>query len=474
MIKTMRWSVAFNRKEWWERGRALLIAGGGGPVGDPLVVTLTASPSPAFTSSAVSLTAAAAGGTGPYVYAFTASGGVTLTGAGSSRSFTAPGAATSLTLTVQVTDSVGAGASAAIVLVVQQAASTQVLFAGHVPNRVLVGMATPAEGSNATPGWVEARQLIGQPIYEARRFDSGSYSAAALSAMFAEADTASAYPVLSFKTPSNDWVAVANGGSDVDLLAIYNKAVGRRASGPGGSPQPFAMGFHHEPAGDGPLGEWAAMQLYCCYYFAGRRGGTAGSTYVAAHDVRDIMAWCTIGNGFWWRTTANPAAGADANVAYPQTLIDALRINKGILMADTYDVDYVDQTGALTNESLRTPGSGVRTSVRIDNMLTWGRNKNCGAMGLGEFGVIDDSQMTACWQVIRANRDIMAVVNYFNSQNNSDHEWRVIPADYPAGNPTGSKGLVDFGGNAQSAGRLAAFKTMLTESTSVAYTSPIG
>lgn len=346
----------------------------------------------------------------------------------------------------------------------------EVLFAGHIPNRVLVGMATPADSTNSNPGWTEALGIIGQPIYEARRFVNW-ITLSSFNSMMAEAGQANAYPVISFKVPGNDWASVVAGNYNADLINLFNYAVARRTSGAGGTPQPFACSFHHEPSGDGDLSVWAAMQEYCTWYYAGRRGGTAASPYNAAHDITDIMAWAPIGNGFWWRTST--AGSADGNAAFPQSLIDALRINKGILLNDFYDCDYVNQQAALTDPSFRTPGSGVRTYRRIENFMVWARNKNTGAVGCGEFGVIDAAEMDRCFDVMFANRDIWAISNYFNSGLNSDHEWRLIPSNYPAGNPTGSKGLVDFGGNAQSQGRLDRFKVGLTASTSPQYTGPL-
>jgi hypothetical protein len=323
-------------------------------------------------------------------------------------------------------------------------------------NRVYVGMATPASSANSNPGWTEAQTIIGQDIYEARRFSANS-----------------ALPVISFKVPGNDWGGVPAGTYNADLLTLFNLAVARRTSGPGGTREPFFCSFHHEPAGDGDLAVWATMQTYCTWYFAGRRGGTASSTYNAAHDVSDIMGWAPCGNGFWWRSMTSPALATDRAAAWPPSLISALNANRGIMLNDFYDADYANQTGALTNESLRVAGTGVRTHTRIENFITWARANGVNASGCGEFGVIDGPELTACWQVMRANRDIWVIANYFNSFANSDHEWRLIPADYPAQNATNSSGLVDFGGDANSAARLAAFKTMLTESVSVTYTGPL-
>jgi hypothetical protein len=183
------------------------------------------------------------------------------------------------------------------------------------------------------------------------------------------------------------------------------------------------------------------------------------------------MAWAPIGNGFWWRTST--AGTTDANTAFSQSLIDALRVNRGILLNDYYDCDYTNQTLAMTDVSYRVAGTGVRTHKRIQNFMTWARNHNTGAVGCAEFGVIDSAEMDQCFAVMFANRDIWAISNYFNSTANSDHEWRLIPSNYPAGNPTPSSGLVDFGGNAQSQGRLDSFIAGLVGSTAPENTGPL-
>lgn len=347
------------------------------------------------------------------------------------------------------------------------------LFPGHVPGRVLIGMATPA--GNPPPGWDEARSIIDQPIYEARRFTGSWIGANAFNSMIAEADIASALPWISFKVPGNDWAGVAAGNYNADLAALANLAAGRRTAGIGGTPKPFLCSFHHEPAGDGSLSVWADMQEFCTWYFAGRRGGTATSPYNAAHDLTDIMGWAPIGNGFWWRSMTSSTLAADRAAAWPDSLIAALNACRGVVGNDFYDTDYIDQQKALTDPAFRTPGNGVRTSTRIANYIAWARQKGVKASGAGEYGCIDGADMIATWEVMRENRDVWHIGNYFNSLNNSDHDWRLIPADYPVTNPqyVSSKGFVDFGGNAQSAGRLAAFKTTLTESVSAQYTSPL-
>ncbi len=246
--------------------------------------------------------------------------------------------------------------------------------------------------------------------------------------------------------------------------------------------------FHHEPSGDGTLSVWAEMQEYCAWFFAGYRNVSFNAatstftkgTYNAANDLSlnngGNLAWAPIGNGFWWRPTTPML---EANQAWPQSLINAINACKGVVGNDFYDTDYTNPDLSFTTRSARAPGTGVRTSKRITNFMVWARSKGVNAAGAGEYGVIDGPEMTACWQVMRANRDVWAIGNYFNSLANSDHDWRLVPATYPDStyssdkvNSTGQR-FQDLGGDTQSAGRLAAYKTTLTESISALYTKPL-
>lgn len=351
------------------------------------------------------------------------------------------------------------------------------LHAGHVPNRVLIGMASP-DNSFPGPGWSDALDIIGQPIYEARRFSSGWITTGNFNSMIADAVEASALPVISFKIPSNDWAGVYAKTYDSDLVTLFNLV---QANG-----NPIVCSFHHEPAGDGTLTVWAKMQLYCAYWFAGYRScsfsGSSISTFVpgsynAAHDLSlnngGNLSWGPIGNGFWWRNMSSSSLAQNRADAWPPELIAALNLHKGIVLNDFYDTDYIDQTAALTDPAYRLVGTGVRTSTRIANFCNWARSNGVNTSGAGEWGCIDDLDMYDTWDVMAANRDIWSIGNYFNSAFNSDHDWRLVPADYPDTSYVSSKGFVDFGGNAQSAGRLAAFQTILTESTDPTHTGPL-
>lgn len=472
----LRWNSTLSRKELRRRGYLSRVSGGGEITPDPppgpvLVVGLGASSMSPAVGATVTLTATASGGTSPYTPTWFPPSGVALTGQGLVRTFTVPSGIASLTFRVSIADAAGSVQEATIVITPQGAVTQGAKFPGHVPNRVLVGMATPA--GNPPPGWDEARTIVGQPIYEARRFTGGWISANAFDSMVSEADAANALPWISFKVPSNNWAGVYEKTYDSALLTLFNLCQDYG--------KPVLCSFHHEPAGDGDLAVWARMQEYCAWWFAGYRnvaytgGVIVKGTYNEAHDlslnVGGNLGWAPVGNGFWWRT-ANTEA--DAAIAYPASLIAALNACKGLVGNDFYDIDYTNMTLAMTDRAYRVPAaSGVRTSRRLTRFMTWARARGVNAAGAGEYGVIDGSEMTACWQVMRANRDIWCISNYFNSMNNSDHEWRVIPADYPASSYESSKGLRDLGGDAQSAGRLAAFKQTLTESISAQYTSPL-
>jgi hypothetical protein len=89
-------------------------------------------------------------------------------------------------------------------------------FPGHVANRVLVGMASPSDGGNR-PAWTEAQTLIGQPIYEARRFEPSWINTTDFNKMVGEADDANALPVISFKVPGDNWAGIPQGVYDADL-----------------------------------------------------------------------------------------------------------------------------------------------------------------------------------------------------------------------------------------------------------------
>jgi hypothetical protein len=475
----LRFNTVLNRKELRRRGYPTIVSGGGEVTpGDPLTVGLSASSTTPAVGSTVTLTASASGGVPPYTYVWTPPAGVTLSGTGQTvRTFVVPNTASPLVFRVSISDLDSRAQERSVSITPQGVVNSNARFPGHTPFRVLVGMATPSNPPPA-PDWDEARSIIGQPIYEARRFASGWVSEARFDSMIGEADSANALPWISFKvdvsgTPG--WAAVRDGGKNADLITLFNlcKDYGK----------PLLCSIHHEPASDGDLATWAKMQEFCAYFFAGYRSVSYNSgtdvitkgSYNATHDLSlnngGNLGWGPVGNGFWWRPVS-PLA--DANIGYPASLITALNFCKGVVGNDFYDANYADVNAANSSEAARIPDpSGVRTSTKIAHFITWARQKGVVSSGIGEYGCIDGADMLACWKIFRDNRDIMNVVNYFNSMNNSDHEWRLIPSNYPDTNYVTDSGLQDLGGNAQSQGRLNAFKTTLTESISAQYTSPL-
>lgn len=483
--RVCRWNPTESRKEWVRLGYPTLIVSGG--VIDPggMVVTLSRIPVGAVSAgNTVRLTANISGGVGPFTLVWTQISGANapFETSGNSIELTAPVTNVNLGFRVVVTDSTGARQETTTSFAVGGSTSGALQFPGHVPNRVLLGMATPAEGAGAGPGWVEARQIIGQPIYEARRFTGQWVGANAFQEMINQADQANALPNISFKVPSNNWAGVANKQYDSDLVTLFSlcKNYGK----------PVICGFHHEPAGDGDLATWARMQTYCTYFLAGYRNvsiSTAGvvtlGTYNAAHDLSlnngGNLGWAPTGNGFWWRNMTATNLAADRAAAWPQHLITALNNCKGIMMNDFYDSDYVDQQRAFTEQQYRVAGSGVRTWKRIDNFITWARQNGVKASGAGEYGCIDAAEMDRCWNVMWQNRDIWSIGNYFNSLANSDHEWRLIPANYPDTNyqsdKTNAAGqrFQDLGGTPQREQCLIRFRVHLTQSTAPTHTGPL-
>lgn len=386
-------------------------------------------------------------------------------------------AQTTYSVTVRAFNADGVGALSAADSFTTEAPTTTTgaLFAGHTPGRSYVGVST-SDGSAVGPGLDEQIDLLGVPIYAYREFVGGQPTLSNGRSMLNEADSVNSYAIVSWKPGT--WSRVFGGLEDAQLQVIYDLAVERRNQGK----RPFAVALHHEPAGDtqGTLAEWAKMNEYCSWWFGGRRGGTATSTYNAANDVRDIMTFTGIGNGFWWRTSSMwTPTGSDANVAWPAATLNAFRVNGGVILNDFYDADYINQSGAMTDPSLRHPGNGVRTSVRLTNFMNWYNQKVPNrdiAVGAGEIGCINGAEMQNCWKVIRQNRDVWALTMLFSSMANSDHDWRAIPNNYPVSSPVyvSSKGLRDFGGGnpsgVDSSGtRLTYFVRMLQQSNSVQY-----
>lgn len=358
------------------------------------------------------------------------------------------------------------------------------LFAGHVPYRVLVGMNAPEDKPNPAstprPQYAEASTIIGQPLYTRRVFSGNNwFTASAASNLVAGPQSLGQLPVMSFKVASGGssqaWDTVVSGAQDSVLTAWRNWAKGRRASA-GGNGLPVLAAVHHEPDGNGPIGDpsgadrianlelWGQMQLYLMNWFT----GWASGSYVAADDVSDIMPWCIIPNGHWFGLRFPKPDRISA--AFPPALLAAMQRAGGPIMPDFYDAnppngDRLNPGGYAANAD--------RTSRQMTGFLQWARANGVKSVGCGEFGCTTAAQFFAVWDLLRANRDIWAIAMHFNNFAESRWDWRLLPAGYPAYNPVNGKGLADGGGDATSASYLAAFKTILDESISAANTAPM-
>lgn len=348
-----------------------------------------------------------------------------------------------------------------------------VKFAGHLPFQVRIGMNAVENKSNPNaaprPQYDEAATLVGGDPGNVRRvFDGGNWiSTNRLNTMVSETDESGQLAVGSLKVPSNRWDLVIAGNYDADLVTLRNWAIARRAAGK----SPVLMTIHHEPNGDGPgsdnvanMRTWGLMQMYALNFFTGWRSrGTSntGGTYNAGEDVRDIMAWTAIANGFWWGTKFYHPDRIAA--AYPADLIAAFNDRGGPLCADMYDPTNATYT--------RTDGNRVESSItfaanydscwrQIQRMVTWARTNNVKAIGFGEMGNVTLANWDKTIEQLLTNRDIIAYACTFNNFQNSKWDWRHIPANYPVYNATNQHGLVDYGGDSLSAGYIEKFKTL--------------
>lgn len=357
------------------------------------------------------------------------------------------------------------------------------LFAGHIPGRLLWGMAA---SESLKPTYNEALSIIGGQVYERRHFFSTT-TTDAMTSMLTKTDAAGQYAVLSGKVPNDNWTLVVNGGYDSTLNIMRDVAVARRNAGK----PAFAMGLHHEPDGDGPIGDpkgadrianlslWCKMQIYCSNYFAGWGTDVNGNktTYNAANDVRDIMAWQSVANGNWWGLRfPKPdriAAGYSAKLA--QTYTE----NKSLALADFYDAnppngDRDFPGGYATNAD--------RASRQMLGYIRWARDMGSGfGIGCGEFSTTEETEQQRVFDLMMANRDIWAIANWFNNFANSRWEWRLIPDSYPSNGyinttKTSSQypnGFPDQGGSQATERNLVKFRALRTLSVSAQYTSII-
>jgi len=344
------------------------------------------------------------------------------------------------------------------------------LFAGHTPWTNYWGMNASTSTRPLEP---EAKTIIGGSFYANRYFSSSEVTTSWLNSKLAATDSAGEYAILSCKISGNAWDAVTAGNKDSVLNIIRSVAITRRGQGK----RPFAFTFHHEPDGDGPIGNpknnnadrlanlelWGQMQMYCSDYLAGIKN----SVYTGANDVSDMVAWCAIANGNWFGSKFPKPDRIAA--AYPQELYEKFRQNKSILMADFYDAnppnDDRDNPGGY-------PANADRTSVQMAGFINWGDSYGgTVAMGCGEFGTTQATQMQAVFDLVMSRRDVWAITLYFNNFANSRWDWRLIPDSYPAYNGTNDKGLVDEGGSAMTELQLAKFQALRDLSITTPYTT---
>jgi len=324
-----------------------------------------------------------------------------------------------------------------------------------------------------------------------RYFNSNWISQSQVNSWLNEADALGTTAWISFKasaigTGAGAWRRVYTGQEDAALNIIKNIAVSRRTQGKA----PFYFAVEHEPENNkGPISgdcnnsaaraEWAQMQEYLSDFFI---------------DVNDVMAFSTICNGFFW---TNSGTSAQAGQYHPQSLINKLRNNKHILAVDQYDAMPGGGIGTKTSGYDWARTTNQRVENKVKEFISWCRLKNTGAIGWGEIGstvstanwpssaqgpaggATSPGPLTACWNIMRDNRDIVTTVNYFNSAQNSRWDWRLVPSDYPAvsGNPAltefwpGSSFSPDPNGSAREIGGNAATQARLNEYIAIATAS---
>lgn len=363
------------------------------------------------------------------------------------------------------------------------------LFAGHVPFQTLIGFNAPDEGASSMPDYAEALPAIGATggnAYYAgnvrRLFSASPPTTTSLNNMLAKCDARNQLPVLSFKV-NDRWDEVAQGLLDNYIDPIVTVAKARRTAN-GGNGKPFLVGFHHEPNSNGPTTDnltnltwWGLMQLYSLNYVTGwkSRGATnVGGTYVAADDVRDIVSWAPIANGFFWGTKFSYPDRIAA--CYPPDLIDAFNDRGGPLGADMYDPTLDNITLSYDSNNYRIEASFVYPSNydrcwrEIQTMVAWARTNNVKSIGFGEMGNTNQANWQATIDQLMLNRDIISYALVFNNLQNSKWDWRLIPQDWGdtnGFNPTQTVGgvtVVDYGGDPLSSAYIVKYKNLVDRS----------
>jgi hypothetical protein len=363
--------------------------------------------------------------TGYQVYKNGVAVGAVLPATQRTRAFTAQAAGT-YTVQVQAINSNGPGpiSNSDSITVTGGGGGGTVRFAGHVPNRNIVGISA---SENKAPVILDAIDLLTPPGIYLRRWETPARpSTSELQQRTSWCDSRGLFPFLTFKAVdgngNNDWAGYAAGNYDSTVLqAVKDFAIAKRTAN-GGNGKPFNIGLHHEPSGDGTLSVWASMQIHLSNFLA---------------SVNDICVVSAIGNGFWWGGADDTA---NINAAFPSNLISTFKTNRHVIGADFYDrLTAGYQTGALGD---------FADFLRSNDIM--------GA--IGEWGSFTGPSLTAAWNVIHANRDYFALVTYFDSYANSRADWRLVPSNYAA---TGSTPA----GDADSGARLTAFiNTVLPQS----------
>lgn len=348
------------------------------------------------------------------------------------------------------------------------------LFAGHIPNQVRIGMSTTDDGTELKPNWTEARSIIGSEIQYLRahrEFNSGNLTTSWVNSTLTWNESRGLYPLLSGKYSNTTWATILS-SHQADWNSLREKAKAQRTAGPGGAPLPFAVGFNHEPDGDGSLTDWSVGHIQMSNFFAGwttNGDGTKG-TYTAANDVRDILCWYCCPNGHWWgpKNVKNDRIAA----ACPPLLVQTFKENSHVIAPDLYDPNPGNDLGATDparfDGPFTFPTNADRTSKKILAFAEWSDAVDSGPIGCCEISAVDAAGLQDAFDVIFSYRHKWGWASYFNSASGSRWDWRLIPNGYPVQNPdvykSGVLTLRDFGGKPMHAAKVAVFKQVLSDS----------
>lgn len=373
--------------------------------------------------------------------------------------------------------------------------------AGVIPFRVLIGITAPDSGpsrplwgnvpssqsydTTAVRNYGDALTIIEGGVasrrIEHKRAYSGSFQTAEFNSGVnnVEDRDASLIPIVSFKHA--DVPGILAGTYDNSALADIRTAVKARR----GTGKPAVwLSNQHEPsnAASTILSNWGKMHAYLSNYFAGwdstSGGAKVAGSYVAANDVRDVMTWVSINNGFIF-----PSNTTLLNQTEPAIKHQMFAENGSIAMADIYEP--ISETGdwlvsgngittrAVIKDSLRRP------SEKGQDFVDYMRQHAPGVLlGFGEIGTADGPEWTRTCQMSFDNRDVVVSLAYFDSGANSKWEWRLIPDAYPVTSqidfkPNNTTYTNEVGGTIFTEERLVAFRQSLADSVSAANTGPL-